>query len=498
MASLAPPDRSASTPRSTVARHAPALMALATLLVVVLPDAIGYMGGGGDDWYYVEAARCAAASGWCLPTTHWATRWPLIGPMAAAFAAFGVGPLQAMVVPFAYSIAAIILFVVLVERHFGPRAAMLAGIVFASVAAFAKAALQPNVDIVELAWLLAAATVASTAFQHSNARQALFAGVFLGVALQARMTGIVWLPIIATALALAAPAHRRLAVPIFAGIAIPLGIEAIYYALAAGDPFLSQHLAAAHGRIPSNALLPGVDLSQSPLFNPDFIGGWRPTMNIYLHWSVDGIVNLLADPAIGPLLAASLLLLWFQRRTLSRRTPVIVLACVAITYTGALIYGLAIDPKPRMFLPVAAIAATIIGILAVRAWDSGDRILVAVMVATLVIVGAIETGKRIDMARSAPLAAAWARENPRSVAVDDTTRRFLALDATLYALPVFPASNQPRLIALVPGSCPGAVRALRRAPGRWRVARQADFGVPGDPLALCEFSREDRAASPRH
>ena len=80
-------DRSAPLPN-------PAFVAVALLFALVLPNPVGYVGGGGDDWYYVQAARCVAAHGWCVPDTHWAARWPLVAPMGLALRLFGDGVLQ--------------------------------------------------------------------------------------------------------------------------------------------------------------------------------------------------------------------------------------------------------------------------------------------------------------------------------------------------------------------------------------------------------------------
>lgn len=466
----------------------PVAVAVALLFVLVLPNPSGYVGGGGDDWYYVEAARCAAANGWCLPETHWATRWPLIAPMAASFALFGDGWWQAALVPFAYALAAVVLFVRLVERVWGSRPAMIAGIALVATAAIAKGLLQPNVEIVELAFVLAAAHVARSAWRRADARLWMIAGILIGIAAQTRMTSLVWLPVGALGLLLVPVARRRLALPLLGGVAMPLALEATIYALWAGKPFLSQQLSTAHTRIASSELPATVDLTRSPLLNPDFIGGWRPAMDINLHWTVDGIVNLLANPQIGPVVLAALVLIWLRHKALDWRDPVAILAGAAVLYTGALIYGLAIDPKARMFLPVAAIGAAIVGRLAVDLWDAPDRGIAAALVVTLVAIGAIEIDKRFDMGRAGPLAARWAAEHPGQVAVEDATRRFLTFAPGVRMLPVAP---QPldRQIILIAGLCPEAAPVKPR-PEAWAEVRSASFGRPGDPLTLCEFRRQ--------
>ena len=480
---------SIATPVSRPHRFAvpPVAVAVLLLLILVLPNPAGYVGGGGDDWYYVQAARCAAAHGWCLPETHWATRWPLVAPMGLVFAVFGDGWWQASVVPLLYSLLSVVLFVRLIENAWGSRAGLIGGIAFVATASFAKGLLQPNVETVELALLLTAASIGELALRRTSGRLALVTGLLLGMAAQARMTSLVWLPIGALALIFVSPARRRLALPTLGGFALPLALEAIFYGLWAGRPLLSQQLSAAHTRIASSELPTSIDLTRSPLFNPQFISGWHPAMNIHVHWTVDGVLNLLANPQMGPVLLAALVLLWLRRKALSWRDPVVLIAGAALLYTGALIYGLAIDPKARMFLPVAALAAAIVAKLAVDAWGAGERSLVGAIIALLVVTGAVETAKRFDMGAAAPLAGSWARERPGDVAVEDATRRFLTFDATVRALPVEPAPAR-YLVALVAGQC-GESAPVAQAPQQWIFVRSAGFGRPNDPLNLCEFSR---------
>ena len=63
--------------------------AAAILLAYTLINPVGFLGGGWDDWEYLNAARCWVAHGPCLPTNHWQGRWPLIAPLAASIKLFG-------------------------------------------------------------------------------------------------------------------------------------------------------------------------------------------------------------------------------------------------------------------------------------------------------------------------------------------------------------------------------------------------------------------------
>ncbi len=478
-------------------RLSPTVVALALLMLLVLPVPVGYVGGGGDDYYYVAAARCAAAHGYCLPATHWATRWPLIAPMGLVFRLFGDGHIQSMIVPFAYSVVAVVLFVRLVGQAWGDQAALAGGIAFVATASFAKGLLQPNVETIELTFVLAAVSAGVQVCRPGATHRplwALAAGLLLAFAAQSRMTSLAWLPIIALAMPFAPANLRRLALPAVIGFALPLTIEGLIYSMATGDPLLSFHLSEAHTRIATSELPPGVDLTRSPILNPQFIAGWHPAMNIHLNWTIDGVINLLANPQMGPVLLGALLLTFLRRRTLGLRSPEIMLLAVAVLYTAALIYGLAIDPKARMFLPVGAIAAALVGHFAVATWDAGERAIAAVLLAALVLVGAVETAKRFELGSSRDLAAAWAQEHPGQVAVEDATRRFLTFDATVRALPVYPAGAKPRVIMLIAGQCAEA-RPVLHLSSDWLLARSAAYGRANDPLNLCEFANRSRYAN---
>lgn len=472
----------------------PRLVAVALLLALVLPNPAGYVGAGGDDFFYVQAARCVAAHGWCLPDTHWAARWPLVAPMGAVFALFGDGRWQAAVVPLAYTLTAVLFLVRLLEGAWGRAAALFGGIAFVVTAAFAKGTLQPNVETAEVAWVIAAAWAGRLALTGPKpATFAMLAGLFLGLAVQSRMTSLAWLPILAIALAIVPGRHRRLIVPALAGLAVPIAFDMVVNWRIAGDPLLSQHLSIIHTRIVSSELPASVDRSRSPLFNPQFIGGWAPAVCIHTHWTVQGIVNLLLNPQMGPTLLGSILLLFMARKHLGWRSPEVLLAAAAVLYTGALIYALAIDPKARMFLPVAAIAAVLIGRLGIILWAAGEKVLVGTMLAGLAVVGAIETGKRFDMTIAGPMAGQWAREHPGDVSIEKDSWHTLTFDPTVRALPVWPIEFRPRTLVLIAGPCASSDVAR----SGMVLVRAHDFGRRNDPLNLCEFSLSDRAGPPR-
>src|SRR3546814_7766161 len=87
-----------------------------------------------------------------------------------------------------------------------------------------------------------------------------------------------------------------------------------------------------------------------------------------VHWAVNPVINLLAHGMIGPTLMAAAVLIIARRRAVPRIQVIaaIRLLVAALGASAILIYVIAIDPLPRMFLPLAAAAALAIGALSPR------------------------------------------------------------------------------------------------------------------------------------
>ena len=68
----------------------PWLVALViSLALILIINPVGFLGGGLDDWHYLNAARCWAAHGPCLPQDHWQGRWPVVAPIGASIFLLG-------------------------------------------------------------------------------------------------------------------------------------------------------------------------------------------------------------------------------------------------------------------------------------------------------------------------------------------------------------------------------------------------------------------------
>lgn len=482
----------------------PLLATLSFGLLILLLGPSGYRGGGADDFHYLEAARCAARHGFCTPQAHWWSRFPLVAPTAGVFALFGEGRAQAAAVPLAYGLAAALLLSRMMFTRYGPAAATAAGLALMATPAFHGVLLNPNIDLAELAFLLAALFFLDRCRAGGAAPWAALAGVALALAVQSRPSALCALPSFALFIAWT-PALRTRIAPIALAFAAPLAAEAVLYAFQTGEPLMPWRLALSHGGVPSTELSPIVDESRSPLFNPQFIGGWRPAAGIDAHWSVQGFVNLLVHPGIGPtLIAAAVSLALARRRAALTRDPVpaVLLAAAAVHFVG-LVYALAVDPKPRMFLPGVAIAAAIIGIAAARLHRSGERLLSAAIVGSLCVAGLAWSSGHPDLDAADRIAREWLRGEEGRTALEVNTATMLTLVPGV-AQAADPA-RATRILLFGRRNCAGHGANLP-AGRHWRLLRAAPIPSPIDRaldraprpggLTLCLFSR-DRAAAPR-
>jgi len=466
--------------RDRIAIPSPLLLVMAAALLIALVNPVGYRGGGSDDWYYLEAARCwVAHNAPCLPTTHWAARLPIIAPVAATLGLLGETRAGLAGVALLHGLAALGLFMLLVTRQFGRLEACLAGMALAVTPIFAANMTALNVDMVELTWALAALLCLQQAALTENRRWAMAAGLMLGIAIMARTTSLLLLPIGGLGL-IAFPRLRRFIAPAAGGLMLILALDALCYEGMIGDPLHGWRLALGHAQLPSTQIAAPLSAQESPLFNRQLIAGWRRRMGLEMHWSIDGLLNLLAHPLIGLTLLTAGALLLVERRSAPR--ALWLLAGAGALDALGLVYALAIDPTPRMFLLLLSAGATIIGVLGASLWRHGAGGKVAIMLA-LGLSAALSVRVVHDshgLAKAAPILAAWGAEAPRHMAIDETTRRLFPFDPVLTTLPTAPAAGRTKMLILSGGGCvpPNA---------DWRLLQSRT--VPADDSPLVAFLR---------
>lgn len=217
------------------------------------------------------------------------------------------------------------------------------------------------------------------------------------------------------------------------------------------------------------------------------------------HWTIDPLVNLLAHPAINITIFGALLLALVARLT-SRAEPVTDqriawLSTGAVLHFLVLSFVLAIDPKPRMFLPQVFIAATVVGVLADRLWTRLPTILLLILIGARAVTSIWDPQPIARLAQ--PTVEIWMDAAGWRVQLEDYTARALALSPSLERLqPGSPST----MIALSAAKCPAITGAqwqlaervqLQAAEPRWIswLRDQSLFIGPRPMPELCRYSR---------
>ncbi len=465
------------------------LACAAVAILALLINPIGYVGGHNDDWRYLEAARCWAASGGaCVPTNHWATRWPLLASMTAASISFGESRTALGLAMLPWWIGAIVMTGWLGRLWIDRLTGLVAAALLATTPVFTQSALQPNIDIVELALQLAALVGATIAYRRQSRGAALVAGFLAAVAVQSRDTSFLFCAVCAFAWLMLARGRRRILLWALAGFGMTMAVELVIYGAATGDALLRYRLALHHALIPTDELPAGFDLGQRPLFNPAYIANWRREMGIHWWWPVDPWLNLIASPRIAVTLAGSALLGATHWRWLAPQVRTVIIRATLLAFLVAilLVYALAIDPKPRTFLMLVALASLVAG-ASLSAALVARRALVPIVAVALVMGLNLVTLTRISSTREFEiLATRWTDQHGGDISIDPASLSTLALVPNIASLPT-DASN--RAYRIVGGNEPCSAYEGKT------IDRSAVIG--GGQLCLQDLRRDEPRLSPR-
>lgn len=424
-----------------------ALVVLAVVAVAINP--VGFIGSGNDDEQYLAAARCwVAAAGPCLPHSHWWTRWPVVAPLAAFSALLGESRTTLGIGPLLYWAASLALVAYIGRRWFNRTAGLLAAALLVLTPVFTASALQPTADNPELALQLAAIAAATCAFGRQSRNWALAAGILAGAALQARDTSVLFVAASAAAWLFLDRERRKVLLWAIPGLVSAMAVEMVVYWLGSGDPFYRFRLALGHVAVPSAELAPTVDTGRSPLFNPAYIAGWRREAGVRVFWPIDPWLNLLASARINAALIGTMAAaaLFVRRLDPAWRRPLVLLILLALLIAILLVYGLAIDPKARMFSCLYAACALTGGALLATGLRGAGR------VPAVALFGLMATLELSALYRypatyfAEQQARQWLVANPGQIEIDEQARAYLALVPEGRSLPT-KGSGRPLRIA---------------------------------------------------
>jgi hypothetical protein len=435
---------------------------LAALVVAVNP--IGYMGGGADDFHYLQAARCWVEHGPCLPTSPWSGRWPVIAPVAVVLGSLGESRATAAIAPALWWIGAVVALGILGERLFGRRAGLVGACLLALVPIFSNVALSLGADVPELTLQLAAVIAGLTAVSRQSRGWAIAAGVLAATAFETRETSAAFLAASALVCVLADRRRARVLAWALAAFAVIIAADLAVYAAVTGNPFYFHEVSLHHARLPTSELDPRVDRSRSPILNPAFIAGWRQEMGIRLFWPLDPWINFLASPRLGPILmgAIAAALLWRNKLPVPQGRRCFLLALGAVTSAAMLVYVLAVDPQPRIFLGLAAAAALVLGALVSAAWANGSRVVAGLLLGGLAAFELLTHANAPSRLEGERIARGWIAAHRGQIEIDGGAADMLALVKEAASLPPR-GSGRPLLVALTDSNCASLVSGGSKA-----------------------------------
>ena len=410
----------------------------AAILVLLLLNPGGYIGGGQDDWRYIEAVRCWREHGPCLPHDHWQTRWPLIAPTAALTSILGESRLTVSLAPLLASVSAVFLLAAVGNKLFGRPVGWLGALAFAAIPAFSFQFTDLTVESTELSLVFGGFLAALYWETEGRAIFAIAAGLLLSLAFQTRETSIVAALFTGSWILLRrsrAPSHFLVYASL--GFSLPLLVEFLTFAISAGDPFWRRRLAMHHVLIPSSELLGPVDPQHGPFFNLAYIDHWRRISGIHVHWSLDWLLNLMFNGTAGLSLVMVPLILLLGRKSVDKQSKHVaaILWLAGLAYAGMLALVFALDPKPRVMMVPLAMTSLALALVTYRLKQQGRaKLSSASWAAVLLLWLPLHVGhRRTDVVESH--ARAWIASFPREIEIDENSRRHLALLPEAQALP---------------------------------------------------------------
>ncbi len=221
---------------------------LTVVLMFVITVALFWSGVGPNDAdKYIRAAMTWAADGPMLGADHWALRLPIVAPVAASFAVFGVSEFVSTLpnILYAGGLAAITFF--FGRRHMGKRAGTAAAIVVATSSFLVVTQIELTIVGAELFLLaLGCWLFIEGADRKFDLRWLFAAGVCAGCAWLCREIAI-FLPAAFALIILARrPVRLDALIAVGAGFALIIIAELSVYWLVAGDPLYRLHIDFGH------------------------------------------------------------------------------------------------------------------------------------------------------------------------------------------------------------------------------------------------------------
>jgi hypothetical protein len=368
-----------------------AILLVATWFVLRLNPA-GFGGGPFDDQRYFDAARAWIDRPPLVARTHWDLRHPLILPLAALFAIKGPTIAIGLLLPVAAALAFAGISFAAIRQAAGSRAAWLWALIFLTTPLFLRIGTSIFPEILEL--LFVSGALWSLWFGRQTrypARLFAVSGLCAAMAIMTRETAAWLLFVYAICLIFRPGVRRGQYAWIVAFAAAPLLIEWAWLFYRTGDPLYRLHVSMHHVAVPSANMIGGVAHVDHVLFNPAVGRLWIAPGLFHIHWALNPLLGLFADPKYGlAIWGAILFALLPARRGRARRTggrpalivPSLLIAVLSFVFVT---YVLMVSQDQRYYATALCGIALIAALLGDRLWSAGRPLLVAVVAVVIVL-----------------------------------------------------------------------------------------------------------------
>ncbi len=197
-----------------------------------------------DDLFYSRYAQMISTLHYSPELIHWSLRWGLLVPVGIVYRIFGVHEWTTFVVPLLASTVSVPLLMILGERLVGLRAALLAGVLFASFPTSLHWATILIPEPVAELYMLMALIVYAEAEEHSSILRGCVVGLIWGISYLTKEPAV--FVAMATVLDAAFRRRWRLAFGICTGLMMIIITECAYYFSTSGDLLFRFHAMKIH------------------------------------------------------------------------------------------------------------------------------------------------------------------------------------------------------------------------------------------------------------
>lgn len=224
------------------------LFGLVGLGIVFMMFKISWVGHlASDDLAYIETAQRWFSDFPVIPTSHWATRHTVTIPMGFSFLIFGYKEISYLVPNILYGALTLLLIYFYVQKQWDKESALFCLFIIAMTPLFSEIVTIGGPESSEMFFaMLSIILFTKMADQEGGAGIALLTGVVAGFAFMNRETAISIIFFYSVLFLVRPIVPRKYYFIMAGGFCLVIGLEALYYGILSGKPFLRFSVAIAN------------------------------------------------------------------------------------------------------------------------------------------------------------------------------------------------------------------------------------------------------------